>query len=152
MKNRDWLARAAIFAGIQRPGLPPVLISVHLKYLWKISGTRPVFTLGLFFFFFFVPPPLCAPEGWEPPCSCCVLPRDTVKPKHIYNHTTETKRKPTKQRHLRVEPGSVSCSLSYISLGLGPITSCCHSLNVQLGDLYALGAASLDQPDKPVQT
>lgn len=57
MKNRDWLARAAIFAGIQRPGWRPVLISVYLKYLWKNSGTNPAFTLGFFFF------PLCAPEG-----------------------------------------------------------------------------------------
>lgn len=35
--------------GIQRTGLCPVLISVHLKYLWKISGTRTAFTLGFFF-------------------------------------------------------------------------------------------------------
>lgn len=146
MKNRDWLARAAIFAGIQRPGLQPVLISVHLKYLWKNSGTRTAFTLGLFFFL-----PLSAPEGWGPHCSCSVLPLDSVKPKQSYKHTAETKRKPTKQQHLTVKSGSVSLSLSYIRLGSGPITSCCYSLNIQFSDLYMLRAASLDQPDKPVQ-
>lgn len=94
--------------GIQRTGLCPVLISVHLKYLWKISGTRTAFTLGFFFFLF--SSTTCTWKLRAALFLLCFATGLSQNETDLRAHD-RNKKKPTKQRHLIVEPGSVSLAV-----------------------------------------